>query len=116
MTSRNPINGLASAHMVGVCPDNLLNKKAESAFVQARGKEKGPAVSQALLSTSMISCTGESNELHHNSHLQATGNLAYSRHQYPNKTGAGINSLRTKADIDRFKVRFFTSVTYVVPL
>lgn len=73
VTSRNAINGLASAHMVGVCPDNLLNIKAESAFVQASGKEKGPAVSPALLSTSMISCTGESNELHHNSYLQVIG-------------------------------------------
>ncbi|CAK8737741.1 hypothetical protein SODG_001470 [Sodalis praecaptivus] len=62
---RSPIGGLRA--------DNILNIKAESAFVQATDKEKGPAVSQALLSTSMISCTGESNELHHNSHLQATG-------------------------------------------
>ncbi|WP_406704189.1 hypothetical protein [Sodalis sp.] len=72
VTSRNAINGLAPVSL-GVCPDNLLNIKAESAFIQTAGKEKGPAVSQALLSTSMISCTGESNELHHNSYLQAIG-------------------------------------------
>ncbi|BAE74660.1 hypothetical protein SG1385 [Sodalis glossinidius str. 'morsitans'] len=34
VTYRNPINGLASAHMVAVCPNNLLNIKAESALVQ----------------------------------------------------------------------------------
>ncbi|CAK8742099.1 hypothetical protein SODG_005417 [Sodalis praecaptivus] len=105
---RNPMQGL--------CADNLLNIKAELAFVQAAGKEKGPAVSQALLSTSVISCTGESNELHHNSHLQATGNLSYSHDQHLKKTGAGFSSLNVEADISRFKVRFFTSVTCVVPL
>ncbi|CAK8738078.1 hypothetical protein SODG_001773 [Sodalis praecaptivus] len=35
VTSRNPINGLAFAHMVGLCADNLLNIKSELAFVQA---------------------------------------------------------------------------------
>lgn len=94
--------------MRGVCPDNLLNIKADSAFFQAAGKEKGPAVSQALLSTSMISGTGKSNELHHNSHLQATGNLAYSRHQHLKKTGAGFSRPSVRADrISRSKVRFF---------
>lgn len=106
VTSRNAINALAPASL-GVCPDNLLNRKAESEFVQASGKEKGPAGSQALLSTSMISCTGESNELHHNWHLQATGNLAYSRHQHPNKTGAGFDSPIHEADIRRYKRFFF---------
>ncbi|CAK8740362.1 hypothetical protein SODG_003834 [Sodalis praecaptivus] len=116
VTSRNAINGLAPVSL-GVCPDNLLNIKAESAFIQAAGKEKGQAVSLALLSTSMISGTGESNELHHNSHLQATGNLSYSRHQHLKKTGAGFESLNSRADrISRSKVRFFTSVSSVVPL
>ncbi|WP_440863236.1 hypothetical protein [Symbiopectobacterium purcellii] len=72
VTSRNPINGLASAYMGGLRSDNQLNIKAYSAFVQTTGKEKGPEVSPALLPTSLISCTGESDELHHNSHLQAT--------------------------------------------
>ncbi|CAK8741331.1 hypothetical protein SODG_004744 [Sodalis praecaptivus] len=115
VTSRNAINALAPASL-GVYPDNLLNRKAESEFVQASGKEKGPAVSQALLSTSMISFTGESKELHHNSHLQATGNLSYSRSVAP-QWAAGFSSLNSRADrISRSKVRFFTSVSYVVPL
>lgn len=70
VTSRNAINGLASSHMVVGCADNLLNIKPESAFVQTTGKEKEPR--PALLSTSMISFTGELNELHHNLPLQAT--------------------------------------------
>ncbi|CAK8740876.1 hypothetical protein SODG_004353 [Sodalis praecaptivus] len=116
VTSRNAINALAPASL-GVCPDNLLNRKAESEFVQASGKEKGPAVSQALLPTSVISCTGESNELHHNSHLQATGNLSYSHDQHLKKTGAGFELPSVRADrISRSKVRFFTSVSSVVPL
>ncbi|CAK8737405.1 hypothetical protein SODG_001128 [Sodalis praecaptivus] len=116
VTSRNAINGLASAYMAGLCADNLLNRKAESTFVQAAGKEKGPEVNPALLPTSVISCTGESNELHHNSHLQATGNLSYSHDQHPNKTGAGFSIPSEEADISRYK-RFFTSViTSVAPL
>lgn len=93
--------------MQGLCADKLLNIKAKSAFAQAAGKEKGPAVSQALLSTLIISSPRNSQGLEHNSHLQATGNLSYSRHQHPNKTGAGFESPNTEADICRFKQRFF---------
>ncbi|CAK8743288.1 hypothetical protein SODG_006424 [Sodalis praecaptivus] len=95
VTSRNAINGLASSQ-------------------QMIGKEKGPR--PALRVMQLITCE-ESNELHHNSHLQATGNLAYSRHQHLKKTGAGFDILNSRADrISRSKVRFFTSVSSVVPL
>lgn len=102
--------------MQGACSDNLLNINEKSAFVQAAGKEKGPAVSPALLPTSVISCTGESNELHHNSHLQATGNLAYSRHQHPNKTGAGFDSPSHEADIRRYKRFFYVRYLRCAPI
>lgn len=87
--------------------DNLLNIKVESAFVQAVGKEKGPAVSQALLSTLIISSPRNSQGLEHNLPLQAIGNLFYSRHQHPNKTGAGFSIPNFQADIRRYKRFFF---------
>ncbi|MGX8942498.1 hypothetical protein ACWWJF_22230 [Symbiopectobacterium sp. Eva_TO] len=74
VTSRNTINGLAYTHMVGVCADNLLNIKPESAFVQTTGKEKGPR--PALRVMQLLTCE-ESNELHHNSYLQATSFAPY---------------------------------------
>ncbi|MEN3261374.1 hypothetical protein AAH678_22055 [Sodalis endosymbiont of Spalangia cameroni] len=105
MTSEDSA-GYSSTHG-GLRADNLLNRKADSAFIQTSGKEKGPAVSPALFSTSMISCTGESNELHHNSHLQATCNLSYSRSVAP-QWAAGFSSPSVRADrISRSKVRFF---------
>ncbi|MGX8940523.1 hypothetical protein ACWWJF_27370 [Symbiopectobacterium sp. Eva_TO] len=103
VTSSNTINGLAYTHMVGVCADNLLNNKAYSGFVQTTGKEKGPR--QALRVMQLITCE-ESKELYQNSHLQATGNLSYSRSVAP-KWAAGFDILNTEADISRFKQRFF---------
>ncbi|MGX8943059.1 hypothetical protein ACWWJF_26445 [Symbiopectobacterium sp. Eva_TO] len=105
VTSRNTINGLAYTHMVGVCADNLLNIKPESAFVQTTGKEKGPR--PALLSTLIISSPRNSQGLEHNWLLQATGNLSYSRHQHPNKTGAGLRLPSTRADISHIVIHIF---------
>ncbi|MGX8941594.1 hypothetical protein ACWWJF_15790 [Symbiopectobacterium sp. Eva_TO] len=103
VTSRNTINGLASAHMVGVCADNHLNEKANSGFVQTAGKEKGPR--PALRVMQLLTCE-EANELHHNLPLQATSNLSYSR-SVARQWAAGFSILNTEADISRFKVRFF---------
>ncbi|MBG6242819.1 MAG: hypothetical protein EKE20_13790 [Candidatus Symbiopectobacterium sp. Dall1.0] len=94
---RSPMHG-------GLRTDNHLNEKSNSGFVQTKDKEKGPR--PALRVMQLLTCE-EANELHHNSYLQATGNLSYSRHQHPNKTGAGPASLNTEADISRFKERFF---------
>ncbi|MGG2141614.1 hypothetical protein [Symbiopectobacterium sp. RP] len=103
VTSRNAINELECGSLMGVCAGNCLNIKVNSAFVQTTGKEKGPR--PALRVMQLITCE-ESNELHHNSHLQATGNLSYSRDQHLNKTGAGFGIPIHEADISRDK-RFF---------